>query len=89
MGNRESNIIWVISNNRVSVIFTELGYVFNIVQGLIDATLHTRDINKVDDTMDDIREQMDLANEISDAISQPVGFGLEMDEVRVVACVWV
>jgi charged multivesicular body protein 4A/B len=39
-----------------------------------------RDINRVDSTMDDIREQMDLANEISDAISQPVGFGVEFDE---------
>lgn len=45
----------------------------------------SRDINTVDNTMDDIREQMDLANEISDAISQPVGFGQEMDEVGVVA----
>lgn len=41
-----------------------------------------RDINQVDSTMDDIREQMDLANEISDAISQPVGLGLDMDEVK-------
>ena len=30
--------------------------------------------------MDDIREQMDLANEISQAISEPVGFGIEFDE---------
>ena len=30
--------------------------------------------------MDDIREQMDLANEISEAISQPVNFGIEFDE---------
>ena len=30
--------------------------------------------------MDDIRDQMDLANEISDAISQPVNFGVEFDE---------
>lgn len=30
--------------------------------------------------MDDIRDQMDLANEISEAISQPVGFGNEFDE---------
>jgi charged multivesicular body protein 4A/B len=30
--------------------------------------------------MDDIRDQMDLANEISEAISQPVGFGTEFDE---------
>ncbi|KAJ3259085.1 ESCRT-III subunit protein snf7 [Boothiomyces macroporosus] len=37
-------------------------------------------IDKVDDTMDDIREQMDLANEISDAISQPVGLGIDYDE---------
>jgi len=31
------------------------------------------DIDSVEDTMDEIREQMDLANEISDAISQPLG----------------
>jgi charged multivesicular body protein 4 len=30
--------------------------------------------------MADIQDQMDLANEISDAISQPVGFGMDMDE---------
>lgn len=39
-----------------------------------------RDINKVDTTMDDIRDQMDIANEISDAISRPVGMGEELDE---------
>ncbi|KAI8808530.1 Snf7 family [Cladochytrium replicatum] len=39
-------------------------------------------IDKVDATMDDIREQMDVANEIATAISQPVGFGagLDLDE---------
>ncbi len=31
--------------------------------------------------MDDIRDQMDLANEISEAISRPEGFGLDLDEV--------
>lgn len=30
------------------------------------------DIDKVEETMDDIREQVDLADEISDAISRPV-----------------
>ena len=40
-------------------------------------------MNKVDATMDEIRDQMDLANEISDAISQPIAFGVEFDEVRV------
>jgi len=31
------------------------------------------DIDNVEDTMDEIREQMDIANEISDAIAQPLG----------------
>ena len=44
-----------------------------------------RDINQVDNTMDEIRDQMDLANEISDAISQPVGFGLDLDEDELTA----
>jgi len=37
-------------------------------------TIH-KDINidKVDDTMDEIREQMDIANEINDAIATPLG----------------
>jgi charged multivesicular body protein 4 len=38
-------------------------------------------IEQVDKTMDDIRDQMDLANEISDAIAQPLSFGAEIDEV--------
>jgi len=36
-------------------------------------------IDQVDDIMDDIREQMDLATEITDAISQPLG-GETFDE---------
>jgi charged multivesicular body protein 4A/B len=39
-----------------------------------------RNIDKVDATMEDIREQMDIANELSDAISQPVNFGVEFDD---------
>ena len=39
-----------------------------------------RDVNTVDSTMDDIRDQMDIATEISEAISRPVGE--ELDEVR-------
>ncbi|KAJ3120961.1 CCA tRNA nucleotidyltransferase, mitochondrial [Physocladia obscura] len=37
-------------------------------------------IEKVESTMDDIRDQMEIANELSDAISQPVNFGTEIDE---------
>lgn len=40
-----------------------------------------RDIDKVDDLMQDITEQRELAQEISDAISKPVGFGEEFDDV--------
>ncbi|KAI8064621.1 Snf7 family [Gongronella butleri] len=42
----------------------------------------TMDINKVDATMDDIRDQMDFATEISDAISRPIGIDdLDEDEL--------
>ncbi|EIW66541.1 vacuolar-sorting protein SNF7 [Tremella mesenterica] len=37
-------------------------------------------IDKVDQTMDSIREQMDVANEISEAISNPTGMGNVVDE---------
>lgn len=40
-----------------------------------------RDIDKVDELMQDIAEQQELADEISTAISKPVGFGEEFDEV--------
>uniref|UniRef100_A0A8C9QQ03 Charged multivesicular body protein 4A n=1 Tax=Spermophilus dauricus TaxID=99837 RepID=A0A8C9QQ03_SPEDA len=38
------------------------------------------DIDKVDELMADITEQQELAQEISDAISRPVGFGDDVDE---------
>ncbi|NP_001085880.1 charged multivesicular body protein 4c [Xenopus laevis] len=38
------------------------------------------DLEKIDDLMQDIHEQQDVAQEISDAISRPVGFGDEFDE---------
>ena len=41
-------------------------------------TLHNNmNVEQVDQVMDDIRDQMDLANEISDAIAQPM---IQMDE---------
>nr|XP_023669185.1 charged multivesicular body protein 4b-like isoform X1 [Paramormyrops kingsleyae] len=43
------------------------------------------DIDKVDDLMQDITEQQELAQEISDAISKPVGFGEEFDEDELMA----
>ncbi|KAK0080648.1 hypothetical protein PV325_013587 [Microctonus aethiopoides] len=38
------------------------------------------DVDKVHDMMDDIAEQQDVAKEISDAISNPVAFGQDVDE---------
>eukprot|EP01137_Pigoraptor_chileana_P027309 Opistho-2@9759 len=45
-------------------------------------TIHSgMTVDQVDKTMDDIRDQMDIANEISEAISQPVAMGgMEMDD---------
>lgn len=51
-----------------------------ILGRLDDLNLHCRTIERVDATMDSIREQTELANEISDAISNPMNVGLETDE---------
>ena len=39
-------------------------------------------MDDVHDMMDDIQEQTELADEISRAISEPTGFGMDVDEVR-------
>ena len=41
-------------------------------------------MDKVDATMNSINEQRDLANEISNLISDPVNAGLNYDEVRTI-----
>ena len=38
------------------------------------------DIDKIQDLKDDIAEQQELANEISNAISSPIGLDAQMDE---------
>lgn len=53
---------------------------------LVEPSGGRSNIDKVDSTMDSIREQMDLTNEISDAISNPVGMGNDLDEVSVFVC---
>lgn len=42
-------------------------------------------VDDVDRTMDDIRDQMDVANEISEAISTPIAPGLDFDEDELAA----
>lgn len=43
------------------------------------------DVDKVHDLMDDVAEQQEIANEISDAISNPVGFNTDLDEDELMA----
>ena len=40
-----------------------------------------RNVDDVHNLMDDVAEQQEIANEISDAISNPVGFQQDIDEV--------
>ncbi|XP_013775871.1 charged multivesicular body protein 4b-like [Limulus polyphemus] len=41
---------------------------------------HEMDIDDVQNLMDEVQEQQEVANEISDAISNPVGFGHDIDD---------
>lgn len=41
---------------------------------------HQMDVDEVHDLMDQISEQNEVANEISEAISNPVGFGQDVDD---------
>jgi len=43
------------------------------------------DVDQVHDMMDDIAEQQEVANKISEAISNPIGFGQDMDEDELMA----
>jgi hypothetical protein len=43
-----------------------------------------RTMDKVDATMNKVNEQRELANDIADAISNPMNSGFEIDEVGVV-----
>ena len=40
-----------------------------------------RDVDDIHDMMDDIQEQNEIAEEISSALSQPIGFAQEIDDV--------
>ena len=43
------------------------------------------DVDQVHDLMEDIAEQQDVANEIAEAISNPIGFGNDIDEADLLA----
>lgn len=42
-----------------------------------------RNVEDVHSMMDDIAESQDLSKEISEAISNPVGIGINIDEVKI------
>ncbi|CAJ0915039.1 unnamed protein product, partial [Mesorhabditis belari] len=46
----------------------------------LKAAHNNMDIDQVHDLMEDIAEQQEVANEIAEAISNPVGFGRDLDE---------
>jgi len=52
--------------------------------GLMDCIFlfkKTRSIDKVDATMNAVNEQRELANEIAEALSNPINAGIEIDDV--------
>ncbi|XP_045483093.1 charged multivesicular body protein 4b [Harmonia axyridis] len=57
--------------------------VIQTMKNAADAIKHAHkhmNVDQVHDIMDDIAEQQDVANEISQAISNPIGFGEDIDE---------
>ncbi|XP_015446145.1 charged multivesicular body protein 4a [Pteropus alecto] len=49
-------------------------------QEFLEQKIQQEDLDKVDELMADITESQEVAKHISDAISQPVGFGDDVDE---------
>lgn len=57
--------------------------IFNVMREAGRALKNTHkdlDIDKVEELVDEIKEQQQIANEISQVISDPRGFGLDADE---------
>lgn len=52
----------------------------NIAAKAMKSASNGMSVDKVDEMMDDIQEASDVANEISDAISRPMGFQSEIDD---------
>ena len=71
--------IHIYRNFSPALVFSFLGFVVLRVVGVI---FFCSNINKVDDTMASINEQRDIANDISEAISNTANIGIDIDEVR-------
>ncbi|KAI1301200.1 Charged multivesicular body protein 4b [Halotydeus destructor] len=59
---------------------TEVLKIMGLAAQALKATHNNMDIDKVEDLMDDVREQQQVADEISNVISNPIGFGQDVDE---------
>uniref|UniRef100_A0A8J8YM01 Charged multivesicular body protein 4B n=1 Tax=Callithrix jacchus TaxID=9483 RepID=A0A8J8YM01_CALJA len=67
--------------NTNTEVLKNMGYAAKAMKAAHD----NMDIDKVDELMQDIADQQELAEEISTAISKPVGFGEEFDEDELMA----
>ncbi|GFR69850.1 charged multivesicular body protein 4b [Elysia marginata] len=59
---------------------TEVLKVMGVASKALKSAHNNLDVDQVHDMMDDVAEQQEVANEISEAISNPVGFGQDVDE---------
>ncbi|RXM31349.1 hypothetical protein EOD39_7108 [Acipenser ruthenus] len=67
--------------NTNTEVLKNMGYAAKAIKGAHE----NMDLDKIDSLMQDITEQQEVAQEISDAISRPVGFGEEYDEDELLA----
>lgn len=59
---------------------TEVLKVMGVASKALKSAHNNLDVDQVHDLMDDVAEQQEVANEISEAISNPVGFKEDFDE---------
>ncbi|KAH9399451.1 Charged multivesicular body protein 4C [Tyrophagus putrescentiae] len=59
---------------------TEVLKIMNLAGKALKGVHNNMDIDKVEDLMDEVREQQQIADEISSVISNPIGFGQDVDE---------
>ncbi|XP_066543281.1 charged multivesicular body protein 4c [Amia ocellicauda] len=67
--------------NTNTEVLKNMGYAAKAIKGVHEKL----DLDKIDTLMQDITEQQEVAQEISDAISRPVGFGEQFDEDELLA----
>jgi len=59
---------------------TEVLKIMGVAAKALKSTHNNMDIDKVEDLMDEVREQQQIAEEISNVISNPIGFGQDVDD---------